>query len=139
VTHLRADAIDVKDVDWTRPTAIVLGNEREGMLSSIQDPASISLPQTHSLTVKHVQNSCEFCHCTKAPASRSTCTALHACDLSCTALMRLRQRFSGQPATSRPTTACDVLRTTAGVSQEVLDVADQCAIIPMVSQMTART
>lgn len=30
VTHLRADAIDVRDVDWTRPTAIVLGNEREG-------------------------------------------------------------------------------------------------------------
>ena len=30
VTHLRADAIDVREVDWTRPTAIVLGNERAG-------------------------------------------------------------------------------------------------------------
>ena len=30
VTHLRADAVDVREVDWTRPTAIVLGNERAG-------------------------------------------------------------------------------------------------------------
>jgi hypothetical protein len=30
VTHLRADAIDVREVDWTRPTAIVLGNEKAG-------------------------------------------------------------------------------------------------------------
>jgi tRNA (guanosine-2'-O-)-methyltransferase len=30
VTHLQADAVDVREVDWTRPTAIVLGNERAG-------------------------------------------------------------------------------------------------------------
>ena len=30
MTHLRADAVDVRDVDWTRPTAIVLGNEKAG-------------------------------------------------------------------------------------------------------------
>ena len=29
-THLRADARDVRDVDWSVPTAVVLGNEREG-------------------------------------------------------------------------------------------------------------
>ena len=30
VTHLQADAVDVREVDWTRPTAIVLGNEHAG-------------------------------------------------------------------------------------------------------------
>ena len=30
VTHLTADAVDIKDVDWTKPTAIVLGNEKDG-------------------------------------------------------------------------------------------------------------
>ena len=29
-THLRADAKDVREVDWSVPTAVVLGNEREG-------------------------------------------------------------------------------------------------------------
>lgn len=30
-THLREDAVDVRDVDWSVPTAVVLGNERAGM------------------------------------------------------------------------------------------------------------
>lgn len=30
VTHLTAEAVDIKDVDWTKPTAIVLGNEKDG-------------------------------------------------------------------------------------------------------------
>lgn len=29
-THLREDAVDVRDVDWSVPTAVVLGNERAG-------------------------------------------------------------------------------------------------------------
>ncbi len=32
-THLRADARDVRDIDWSVPTAVVLGNEREGVSS----------------------------------------------------------------------------------------------------------
>ena len=31
-THLRADARDVRDIDWSVPTAVVLGNEREGAM-----------------------------------------------------------------------------------------------------------
>mmetsp|Transcript_1994 Transcript_1994/g.4701 ORF Transcript_1994/g.4701 Transcript_1994/m.4701 type:complete len:255 (-) Transcript_1994:506-1270(-) len=30
VTHLREDAVDIADVDWTRPTAVLLGNEAAG-------------------------------------------------------------------------------------------------------------
>lgn len=29
-THLRADAVDISQVDWTRPTAFVMGNEEKG-------------------------------------------------------------------------------------------------------------
>lgn len=29
-THLSEKAVDIADVDWTRPTAFVLGNEKEG-------------------------------------------------------------------------------------------------------------
>ena len=34
-THLRADAKDVREVDWSVPTAVVLGNEREGGLLAL--------------------------------------------------------------------------------------------------------
>ena len=29
-THFDPDAVSIHDVDWTQPTAILLGNEREG-------------------------------------------------------------------------------------------------------------
>jgi tRNA (guanosine-2'-O-)-methyltransferase len=29
-THLSPNAVDISSVDWTRPTAVVLGNEKEG-------------------------------------------------------------------------------------------------------------
>lgn len=32
-THLRADAVDISQVDWTRPTAFVMGNEEKGELA----------------------------------------------------------------------------------------------------------
>ena len=31
-THFDSEAVSIHDVDWTRPTAILLGNEREGEL-----------------------------------------------------------------------------------------------------------
>jgi hypothetical protein len=30
VTHLSPDAVDIANIDWTRPTAFVLGNEQRG-------------------------------------------------------------------------------------------------------------
>ena len=29
-THFDPDAVSMHDVDWTQPTAVILGNEREG-------------------------------------------------------------------------------------------------------------
>lgn len=38
VTHLTDDAVDIKDVDWTKPTAIVLGNEKHGVFHRLIEP-----------------------------------------------------------------------------------------------------
>ena len=29
-THMDAAAVPIHDVDWTQPTAVILGNERDG-------------------------------------------------------------------------------------------------------------
>eukprot|EP00208_Stichococcus_sp_RCC1054_P006351 CAMPEP_0206144912 /NCGR_PEP_ID=MMETSP1473-20131121/25873_1 /ASSEMBLY_ACC=CAM_ASM_001109 /TAXON_ID=1461547 /ORGANISM="Stichococcus sp, Strain RCC1054" /LENGTH=277 /DNA_ID=CAMNT_0053540937 /DNA_START=461 /DNA_END=1294 /DNA_ORIENTATION=+ len=41
VTHLTDDAVDIKDVDWTKPTAIVLGNEKHGVSAEVIAAADI--------------------------------------------------------------------------------------------------
>lgn len=41
VTHLAEDAIDIKDVDWTLPTAIVLGNEKDGVSEEVRQAADV--------------------------------------------------------------------------------------------------
>ena len=37
-THFDPEAVSIHDVDWTQPTAILLGNEREGMQPVTQNP-----------------------------------------------------------------------------------------------------
>lgn len=34
-THLTADAVSIHDIDWTQPSAIVLGNEKRGVSSEM--------------------------------------------------------------------------------------------------------
>ena len=53
-THFDPDAVSIHDVDWTQPTAILLGNEREGMqpmrrLWGVQDlpPPPLPCPFAH--------------------------------------------------------------------------------------------
>ncbi|PRW57757.1 RNA methylase [Chlorella sorokiniana] len=38
-THLRADAVDISEVDWTRPTAFVMGNEEKGVSPEVLELA----------------------------------------------------------------------------------------------------
>jgi len=39
VTHLREDAVGIADIDWTKPTAVLLGNEAEGVSQEAVDLA----------------------------------------------------------------------------------------------------
>ena len=45
-THLSVDAISIHDVDWTQPSAIVLGNEHRGVSAELTDLAdnNIQIP-----------------------------------------------------------------------------------------------
>ncbi len=38
-THMRENSISIQEVDWTRPTAVVLGNEHEGISEVVLDAA----------------------------------------------------------------------------------------------------
>jgi tRNA (guanosine-2'-O-)-methyltransferase len=38
-THLSSDAVSIHDVDWTQPSAIILGNENRGVSSELTDLA----------------------------------------------------------------------------------------------------
>ena len=69
-THLRADARDVRDIDWSVPTAVVLGNEREGEM---------------------------FCRCTRfatPPEVNQGCPVAWCCRTSCN-IAALPQRGAG--------------------------------------------
>ena len=39
VTHLREDAVNVSEIDWSKPTAVLLGNEAEGAEGSHRNAA----------------------------------------------------------------------------------------------------
>ncbi|KIZ01691.1 tRNA guanosine-2'-O-methyltransferase [Monoraphidium neglectum] len=47
-TYLNAKSIPIQEVDWTRPTAFVVGNEREGVTQAAIDlsDAVVSIPMT---------------------------------------------------------------------------------------------
>lgn len=36
VTHLREDAVDIRELDWAVPTAVVLGNEKDGTSDEVR-------------------------------------------------------------------------------------------------------
>ena len=38
-THLRADAVGPSEIDWTKPTAIVFGNELKGVSDDVLEAA----------------------------------------------------------------------------------------------------
>jgi tRNA (guanosine-2'-O-)-methyltransferase len=42
-THLAADAVPIADVDFTRPTALVFGNERDGVSDALLDRADLNV------------------------------------------------------------------------------------------------
>lgn len=50
VTHLAEDAVDIKDIDWTLPTAIVLGNEKHGVSEEVRRAADLfAILPTHGM------------------------------------------------------------------------------------------
>ena len=56
MTHLRAGAVDVRDVDWTRPTAIVLGNEKQGPHRLLVEAMSMqSVPHARNSLAAHLR------------------------------------------------------------------------------------
>ena len=60
VTHLTHAAVSITEVDWTQPTAFVLGNENLGKLELL----------AHLLPVKYLQGCCS------PPAPRFCCGGL---------------------------------------------------------------
>lgn len=50
VTHLAEDAVDIRDIDWTIPTAIVLGNEKLGVSDEVRQAADVfAVLPTHGM------------------------------------------------------------------------------------------
>jgi tRNA (guanosine-2'-O-)-methyltransferase len=45
-THLAADAVSIHDIDWTQPSAVILGNENRGVSSEMTQlaDANIAIP-----------------------------------------------------------------------------------------------
>ena len=113
-THLRADARDVRDIDWSVPTAVVLGNEREG---------ATRLPPCLSCTLEVTG----IASCNRVMCSVQILLGRSAGPIS------ERNRDAGQSSKTQLVAAgmTSALWLTAGVSEEVLALADGCALVPM--------
>lgn len=116
-THLRADAVDISQVDWTRPTAFVMGNEEKGELAGWLREGAAAYAAW--MAARHAPCQCNVAAIRQDDRPRATL------------LWNWRMPALQGPCSPSDWKAGICANALPGVSPEALELADACAVVPM--------